>query len=219
MSCSLSAGARALIGALRGRRCSDWNSAAARSAAMIAQWSDTGKTSSRRRGIRGGAASKRAAESRDRALLPTVRKLKARGFASHRALADELNQKGIPAPQGGRWHPTTVARLLTRLGLVTPGNGRINNRLAHKRAADARATGLAATIRKLRKAGFVSLGDIACELDKRKVPTARAGKWHRASARNCCCAWRSLRPLAAVEVDQAADIAARAVFSAPWNSI
>jgi hypothetical protein len=143
-----------------------------------------GKTSSRGRGMRGGEAGKRAAESRARALRPTVRKLKAKGFVSHRALADELNRKGIPTPHRGRWHPTTVVRLLTRLGLVTLGNGRIHNTLAHKRAADARATALAATIRKLRKAGFVSLGDIARELDKRRVPTARGGKWHRASARN-----------------------------------
>jgi hypothetical protein len=143
-----------------------------------------GETAPRRRGKHSPSGSKRAADSSARALLPTLRKLKARGFASHRALADELNQKEIPAPQGGRWHPTTVARLLTRLGLVMPGNGRINNNLAHKRAADVRAKALAATIRKLRKAGFVSFGDIARELDKRRVPPARGGKWHRASARN-----------------------------------
>jgi hypothetical protein len=141
-----------------------------------------GKTSSRRRGIRGGVAGKRAAESRARALLPTIRELMAAGLISQRGLAKELNRRGVLAPQGGRWHPTTV-RLLTRLGLVTPGNGRINNTLAHKLAADARATALAAIIRKLRKAGFVSLGDIARELDKRRVPRARGGKWHRTSDR------------------------------------
>jgi hypothetical protein len=140
-----------------------------------------GKTSSRRRGIRGGAAAKRAANSRAPALVPTVRKLKRKGFISQRALADELNRKGIPAPRGGRWHLTTVVRTLTRLGLIRVGKGRSNQRLAVKKAADARAGALASTIRKLRKAGFVSLGDIARELDKRHVPTARGGKWHRKS--------------------------------------
>jgi hypothetical protein len=140
-----------------------------------------GRTSSRRRGISGGVAGKRAAGSRARALLPIVRKLTARGFISQRALADELNRKGIPAPRGGRWHLTTVVRALTRLGLIRVGKGRSNQRLAVKKAADARAGSLASTIRKLRKAGFVSLGDIARELDKRHVPTARGGKWHRKS--------------------------------------
>ena len=140
-----------------------------------------GKTVSRRRGIRGGAAAKRAANSRAPALVPTVRKLKRKDFISQRALADELNRKGIPAPRGGRWHLTTVVRTLTRLGLIRVGKGRSNQRLAVKKAADARAGALASTIRKLRKAGFVSLGDIARELDKRHVPTARGGKWHRKS--------------------------------------
>jgi hypothetical protein len=90
--------------------------------------------------------------------------------------AEELNRKWIPAPHGGRWHLTTVVRMLTRLGLVTVGRGSTNNKLALKRAADARAEALAATIRKLRKAGFVSVSAIARELNKRQVPTARGGK-------------------------------------------
>ena len=140
-----------------------------------------GKPSSRGRGIRGGAAAKKATNSRASALVPTVRKLKAKGFISQRALADELNRRGIPAPRGGRWHLTTVVRTLTRLGLITVGKGRTNNRLAHKQAADARARALASTIRKLRKAGFVSLSAIARELNERQVPPAWGSKWHRSS--------------------------------------
>jgi hypothetical protein len=140
-----------------------------------------GKTLSRRRGIRGGAAAKKATNSRASALVPTVRKLKAKGFVSHRALADQLNQKGIPAPRGGRWYLTSVVRMLTRLGLTTVGNGRTNQRLAVKQAADARARALASTIRKLRKAGFVSVSAIARELNERQVPPAWGSKWHRSS--------------------------------------
>jgi hypothetical protein len=140
-----------------------------------------GKTSSRRRGICGAAAAKRAADSRAPALVPTVRELKRKGFVSHRALADELNRKGIPAPRGGRWHLTTVVRMLTRLGLITLGRGRTNIRLAHKQAADARAKALAATIRKLRKEGFVSVSAIVRELNERGIQTAAGSKWHRSS--------------------------------------
>ena len=142
-----------------------------------------GKTAPRRRGIRGGAAGKRAAAPRAPALVPTVRKLKRKGFISQRALADELNRKGIPAPRGGRWYQTTVVKTLARLGLITVGKGRTNTRLAVKQAADVRAEALAATIRKLRKAGFVSVSGIARELNERQVPPARGSKWHRSTVR------------------------------------
>jgi hypothetical protein len=124
-------------------------------------------------------ANKRAADARARALLPTVCALKAKGFVTYRALADELNRRGIPTALGGRWHLTTVARMLTRLGLITVGNGRTNNKLAHThtRAADARAMALAATIRKL-GTGFVSVSAIARELNGHGIPAARGGKWH-----------------------------------------
>ena len=137
----------------------------------------------RRRGVQGALANKQAAGSRAPALVPTVRKLKAKGYVTHQALAEKLNQRGIPAPQGGRWHLTTVIGMLARLGLIALGNGRSNSRLAAKRAADARAEALAATIRKLRKAGFVSVSGIARELNERQVPPARGSKWHRSTVR------------------------------------
>src|SRR5713226_10317203 len=116
----------------------------------------SGGTSSRRRGVHGPLALKRAADSRALALATTIRELRAAGFISRRALADELNRRGIPTARGGSWHYTTVVRMLTRLGLLTSGKGgRINTGLAHKKAADARAEAFGPTIRKLRKAGFV----------------------------------------------------------------
>jgi hypothetical protein len=153
-----------------------------------------GKTSSRRRGIRGGEAGKRAADSRARALLPTASKLKARGFVSHRALAEELNRKGIPAPRGGRWYQFTVIRALTRLGLITVGEGRTNKRLAVKQSADARARALASTIRKLRKAGFVAISAITRELNERQVPPAWGSKWHRSTVRRLLQRLEGLEP-------------------------
>jgi Recombinase len=71
--------------------------------------------------------------------------------------------------------------MLARLGLITSGKGRINNGLASKRVADVRAESFGPTIRKLRKAGFVSINAIARELNKREISTARGGKWHLTS--------------------------------------
>ena len=132
-------------------------------------------TSSRRRSVQGALAAKRAADFRARALASTLRELIAAGFGSRRALAHELNRRRIPTARGGRWHYTTVTRMLTRVALIT--NGSINNGLDHKRAAEARAKAMASTIRKLRKAGFVSVTAIARELNERGIPAARGGKW------------------------------------------
>jgi Recombinase len=144
-----------------------------------------GKASSRTRGIRGGPlVIKRAADAHARALASTLRKLRAAGFVSRQALADELNRRRIPTARGGRWQYTTVLRMLTRLGLLISGKGgRINNGQESKRAADARAKALASTIRELQAKGPVSSNAIARELNKREVPTARGGKWHHASVK------------------------------------
>ena len=141
-----------------------------------------GKTSSRWRGIRSAVAGKRAAEARARALASTLRELRAAGFISRRALVDELNRGGIPTARGGSWHYTTLVRMLTRLGLLTSGKGgRINNGLASKQGADARAKALASTIRALQAKGLVSFSAIARELNEQEIPTALGGKWHPAS--------------------------------------
>ncbi len=39
------------------------------------------------------------------------------GFMSNRDIARELNQQGIPTPNGKRWHPTSVARTLERIAI------------------------------------------------------------------------------------------------------
>ena len=138
-----------------------------------------GERSSRNRGIHGALANKRAADSRANALASTLRELRAAGFISRRALADQLNRRRIPTAQGGKWHYTTVVRMLKRLGLLTWGkDGRINNGQATKHAAEVRAKALAPTIAKLRKAGFVSIRAITRELREREIPTAQSGQWY-----------------------------------------
>ena len=141
----------------------------------------TAGTSFRKRGGHGALALKQAAGSRAHALASTIRKLIADGFASQRALADELNRRGIPTAFAGSWHRTSVGRMLTRLGLKT--KGRVNNGLASKQAADAQAKALASTIRALQAKGLVSFSTIARALNERKIPTALGGSWHATSVR------------------------------------
>jgi Recombinase len=141
-----------------------------------------GKASSRRRGGPGALANKRAADVHARALASILRELKAAGFISRRALADELNRRRIPTARGGRWQYTTVVRILARLGLLTFGKGaRIHNGQAGSRAADAKAKALASTIRELQAKDLVSFSAIARELNAREIPTALDGSWHAAS--------------------------------------
>ena len=57
--------------------------------------------------VRRAKAQKRAAD-----LLPVIRSITAEGARSLRAVAEVLNEKGIPAPRLGLWHPTTVKRIM-----------------------------------------------------------------------------------------------------------
>ena len=124
-----------------------------------------GETSPSRREMHGALANKRGADARALALLATIRKLMAAGFVSQRELAKELNRRGIASARGGNWHRNTVRRTLRRVALPI------------KRVADVRAEALRPTIRKLRKAGIVSITGIARELNERGIPAARGGKW------------------------------------------
>ena len=66
-------------------------------------------------GINNDLALKQPADVRAETLGPTIRKLRKAGFVSIKAIAGELNERGKAAPQGGKWHLTTVTRLLERL--------------------------------------------------------------------------------------------------------
>jgi hypothetical protein len=49
----------------------------------------------------------------EQAVARRIRRLH-RGGLSIRAIAAALNAEGVPAKRGGKWHPTTVARVLER---------------------------------------------------------------------------------------------------------
>jgi DNA invertase Pin-like site-specific DNA recombinase len=56
-----------------------------------------------------------AAMERARQLAPVLAELKDAGMSA-RKMAAELTVRGIPTPNGGRWHGQTVRRILERAG-------------------------------------------------------------------------------------------------------
>ena len=63
----------------------------------------------------GVAAIKAKAARHAEDLRPVVADIREAGIASNKGLARELNRRGVLTPRGGKWHPTSVARLLERL--------------------------------------------------------------------------------------------------------
>jgi hypothetical protein len=112
------------------------------------------------------------------AFASTVHELRASGVFTGRAIADELNRRGVPTERNGRWHHTTVFRMLTRLGMVRSAAGEAGAGAASRRAALVRAQTLAPLIRQIQLAGTVTQETIAMELNARGIGTPRGGKWH-----------------------------------------
>jgi len=61
------------------------------------------------------AAVRENAERRAANLQAIVDDLRSQGFTSVRGIASQLNDRGVLTPRGGSWHPTSAARLLSRL--------------------------------------------------------------------------------------------------------
>ena len=73
-----------------------------------------------RRAGKGGAplraAIARNADRHAQDLAPVVEDIRSGGATSLRAIAGELNARGMLTRRGGRWHVSTVMNLLDRLG-------------------------------------------------------------------------------------------------------
>ncbi len=70
-------------------------------------------------GLGNGAAVravKEGADKRAERLRPILEDIQAGGITSVRGIAGELNARGILTARGGDWHPTSVVRLLDRVG-------------------------------------------------------------------------------------------------------
>jgi hypothetical protein len=107
-----------------------------------------------------------------------LRKLRASGVVTRRAIADELNRRGVPTERNGRWHYTTVVRMLARLGMVKPAPGRDGAGAASRQASLVRAQTLAPLIRQIQSVGTVTPKAVAIELNARGIRASRGGKWH-----------------------------------------
>jgi DNA modification methylase len=68
--------------------------------------------------MNGPETQRAAAEQRAQTLVETIREVGVAG--SLREIAAALNERGVPTYGGGRWHPTTVGRLLER-AKIKPG--------------------------------------------------------------------------------------------------
>ena len=62
------------------------------------------------------ARNREDAETFAEALRPLLMVMPPKVLRSPTAIAHELNGRGVSTPRGGRWHPTSVRRLLGRLG-------------------------------------------------------------------------------------------------------
>ena len=99
-------------------------------AAVFAEWegrkiserTKAALAAAKARGVKLGVTGKeRARENRSaanafaRKLRPVIRGLAGEGITSVRKVTEALNERGVEAPRGGRWHATSVARLLARV--------------------------------------------------------------------------------------------------------
>ena len=112
------------------------------------------------------------------AFASALRELQASGVVARHAIADELNRQGVPTERSGRWHPTTVIRMLTRLGMVKPAAGTVGAGAASRQASLGRAQTLAPLIRQIQSAGAITQKAIAIELNARGIRASRGSKWH-----------------------------------------
>jgi DNA invertase Pin-like site-specific DNA recombinase len=62
-----------------------------------------------------GAENRKKALATLEAVRPVLREIEAAGIKTVRGIAEELNTRKVPTPTGGRWHPTSVHRLLSRM--------------------------------------------------------------------------------------------------------
>jgi DNA invertase Pin-like site-specific DNA recombinase len=73
----------------------------------------------------GHEANARIARDRATDLAPIVKELQAAGATSLRAIADGLNDRGIPTAKGGQWSAVQVMRVLERLDERRPFAGAV----------------------------------------------------------------------------------------------
>ncbi|MGY4466580.1 DNA invertase Pin-like site-specific DNA recombinase [Bradyrhizobium sp. LB9.1b] len=90
-----------------------------RTRAALAQKKAQGKVLGNRTNLpdaqaKGVATNREAADAFAANVLPVVRQIQSAGATTHRAIAQELNDRGVRTARGGDWHDSTVRNLLAR---------------------------------------------------------------------------------------------------------
>jgi DNA invertase Pin-like site-specific DNA recombinase len=110
----LTVGIMALIAEDEGRRISERTKAALAAARRrgVKLGGDRGARLTAKQRAMGRAAWEAKARARAADIAPIVKELQASGAVTLKAIADGLNDRGIPAARGGQWRITQVVRLL-----------------------------------------------------------------------------------------------------------
>ncbi|NVK17508.1 MAG: recombinase family protein [Methylocystaceae bacterium] len=66
---------------------------------------------------KGHATQRFQADNHAQNILPIISEIKAFGITTLSGIAAAMNSRGIKTQRGGRWHPTTVKNILTRIEL------------------------------------------------------------------------------------------------------
>jgi hypothetical protein len=129
-----------------------------------------------------GEARRQIIEKRNRELAQISWELRNKGYSCE-AIAREFDRRMFKPPQGRRWSPGTVRRLLLA---SRPANARIGDEKAadvlgrSKIGAKKRAMKIARQIWELRASGM-AIWAIAGELNRQKIPSSMGRRWHNDS--------------------------------------
>ena len=63
----------------------------------------------------GRAAVVKNADALAQELMPIIRAIQSEGATTLRSMAGALNRRGVKSPRGGRWYPSSVANLISRV--------------------------------------------------------------------------------------------------------
>jgi DNA invertase Pin-like site-specific DNA recombinase len=120
---------------------------------------------------RGTDTVKARRDSRDAAILPIIRKLRAAGITTYSGVVATLNAAGVPSPnRGKKWSHTTISATMIRFGFLTP----------YRYANPATIVPMIEDIAAL---GATNYQSIAAALNAGGVPTARGARWHDQTVR------------------------------------
>jgi DNA invertase Pin-like site-specific DNA recombinase len=113
-------------------------------------------------------------------LAPVIAEIRAAGFVSIRAVARQLDLRGIRPLRSNEWGQRSVGKLLSRLSVARSVS---ESKQARRAAMQRWAAALTPVITDVRGSGHKTLESIADELNARGVPCFRGGQWDHTALR------------------------------------